>query len=129
MRDTSLHLLPLFLRWYWVERPAALTKGYMRYARALGSVFSFIYLIKTFFAPWKSIRDVYPRRGFNMQQILETLTLNLTARVIGAIVRFCALIGGVLVQAVAFFCFAAYLLLWISLPFLIVGGIVLLWFP
>lgn len=105
-----------------MERPAALMRDTVRYVRALGNAWSFPYLIKTYFAPWKSIHDAYPRRGLQFGRMMETLTLNVTARLIGACVRTIALIVGMCTLLLVLFCFACYLILWLLLPLLLIGG-------
>ena len=115
-----------FLRWSWVKRPAHIARVYTRYVSAFGSMFSLVFLIRTFAAPWKSIKDEYPRKGFNLNVILETLTLNITARVIGMVVRTGAMITGFIIQLFLFVGFAVYRLLWIFFPLLIVVGALLI---
>jgi len=87
-------------------------------------MFSIIYLIKTFVAPWKSIQDAYPSKGLNVSAILETWTLNMTARVIGMVVRTCAMIAGLLLQLILIFCFTVYVILWVIFPLLFIGGVI-----
>lgn len=116
MHSTNTSIGSLFVRWYLVQRPAEIMREYVAYAAAFGSMFSIIFLLKTLFAPWKSIRDAYPTKGFDIAAILQTLTLNITARVIGCIIRLGALLFGVLLQAALFAGFSFYILLWVAFP-------------
>lgn len=99
---------------------------YARYASAFGAMFSIIFLLKTLVTPWKSIQDAYPSKGLNVSAILETLTLNLTARAIGMFVRIGAMLTGLILQIVLSIGFAIYLFLWITLPILALGAVVYL---
>lgn len=119
----SQPLLLQFLSWYILHRPSAILRTWGRYASAFGESFSFIFLLKTFLAPYKNIKDEYPRRGFNLENILQTLTLNITARVIGMIFRTVAIVIGIAVQALLAACFIAYFLLWIFFPFASAAGL------
>lgn len=113
---TNTSIGALFLRWYLVQRPGKIVREYVAYAAAFGSMFSIIFLLKTLFAPWKSIRDSYPTKGFDLTAILQTLTLNITARAIGCIIRLGALVFGALLQAALFAGFSLYILLWLVFP-------------
>lgn len=118
-----LGILPMFLHWYFVERPLEIVRAYGNYAGAFSESFSFVYMLKTFFAPWKSIKDDYPKKGFNVEMILETLTLNVTARVIGMIFRLFAMLTGLVIQAALLVLFAAYLVAWIAYPMAVIAVI------
>lgn len=118
----------VFFHWYVVQRPKEIAHAYAAYAAAFGSMFSIVFLLKTLFAPWKSIRDTYPSKGFDITAILQTLTLNLTARVIGCIIRLGALLFGVALQIAIFAGFAFYILLWIGFPLIVIFAIPFLFY-
>lgn len=123
MQQQSTQIGLTFIHWYLVRRPAEIFRAYTEYAQAFGALFSFIFLLKTLLAPWKSIRDEYPTKGFNLQEILQTFTLNVTARVIGLIFRVCAMIAGLLLQVALLAGFLAYELLWLAFPALLVVAV------
>lgn len=117
----TVRLLPAFVRWYWVEHPPVIAKTYLQYADALRESFSIIFMLKTLFSPWKSIKDSYPTKGFNLQAILETLFLNITTRGIGAFIRACAIVAGLVIQILLLAGFLTYLVLWMVFPALILA--------
>ena len=119
---TTTSLIGLLLHWYIVDMPRNIVRSYARYAAAFAEVFAFIFLIRTLFSPWKNIVDAYPKKGFNLERIAETLTLNVTARVIGFVIRVFAMIAGILVQALCLAFFFAYLIFWITFPLIAVIG-------
>lgn len=120
--------LHMFLTWYAIERPKAIAHQYCRYASAFGESFSLIFLLKTLIAPYKNIKDEYPRRGFNLEAILQTLTLNITARVIGMIFRTVAIVFGIVTQVLLISMFMLYFLVWIFFPLAALGGIAFILF-
>ncbi len=97
---------------------------YGAYAKAFYNVFSFTFLLKTLFAPWKKISDDYPDKGLNVRAITETFFLNLTARGIGLIVRMGTMVVGIVVQLAVAALFLSYLLVWIFFPVLAIAGII-----
>ena len=112
-----------FLLWYFGERPREIVQLYVRYAQAFGEAFSFMFLLKTLIAPWKRITDEYPQKGFNIEMILQTLSLNLTSRAIGLVFRIFAMITGVIIEATLLVGFAVYLLIWILFPLLVIVSV------
>ena len=117
------HSGKLFLRWYFRDRPRELVHAYRAYAAAFAEVFAFVFLFKTLLSPWKNITDRYPSKGFNLGAILETLTLNITTRAIGSVVRILSMIAGLIVQVLLFAGFVCYGLIWLLFPLLILAGI------
>ncbi len=118
--------LPTFIGWHFGKRPGEIVKMYVAYAKAVAGIFSFTYLLRTMFSPWKAIADVYPKKGFNLAEISSVFALNMTARGIGAVIRLGTIIFGVVMQAALLAFFVAYLLAWILFPFIIVLTVILL---
>lgn len=112
-----LHVLPHALSWYFRDHPIRIIRRYREYALAFSESFSILFLLKTLFSPWKSIKDSYPAKGFNWQAIVETLFLNMTTRGIGAVIRLSAIITGLLIQIGLFVGFLLYLVWWMLFPF------------
>lgn len=113
-------VLPMFLTWYFSERPHAIVHLYLRFAQAFSETFSFMFILKTLFAPWKSITDEYPKKGFNLEEIAATFFLNLTSRGIGFIFRIVAMVTGLLIQVALLVGFMTYLLVWMLFPIIVI---------
>jgi hypothetical protein len=113
----------MFVRWYLAEVPVGIVRGYVAYAYALSEAFSILFLLRTLFSPWKNIVDAYPTKGFNLERILETLALNMTARGIGAVIRITVILAGIAMQVACLAVTAALLVLWLFFPVLSVGGV------
>lgn len=117
------HLVPAFVSWYFGERPQEIVALYLRYAGAFSESFAMLFMLKTMFAPWKSITDEYPTKGLNLQAITATFFLNLTSRAIGFVVRIAAIVMGLFTQLVLLTGFMAYLAVWLLYPVLLVLAI------
>jgi len=111
-----------FLKWYFLEKPLRIVKTYWEYFAAFNEVFSFGFLLRTLFSPWKQITDKYPARGFNLGQIAQTFTLNVTTRVIGCIFRIVAFIFGMSMHLALLVGFAAFLTAWLLFPGIFMWG-------
>ncbi len=115
-----LSIIAHFIPWYFLEMPKRIVRGYREYLRAIGEIFSFWFLIKTFLKPWKSIVDKYPKKGFNIGLIAQAFTLNCTSRIIGMIFRLTALLLGIVVEVIAFAIFIAVLGVWLMFPVILI---------
>jgi hypothetical protein len=131
MRERSIPLrlavIPMgiwtFLTWYFVEKPAQMTISTWQYIRAFAEIFSFGFLIRTFFSPWKSIVDSYPTKGFQIGLIAQTFVLNTTSRLIGAIFRTVAFAIGLAFEIILLTVCAAFIVSWLILPGIILASL------
>ena len=126
-----LWLLPgLFLGsllpWYFFEEPKHIIKNYLAYAGAFLEIISIKFLLLTLISPWKSIRDEYKGGPLNIGAFAESLTLNVTSRIIGFLFRIIALTIGIAIQIILFVGFAIYLIVWFFYPGVLVAGIAFL---
>ena len=81
--------------------------------------FSFGVLIRTLFAPWK--RDELVANQPSLGERFQLLALNLMGRLIGAVVRSCAIVGGLVVLlGVLTLCLFLWIG-WLLAPFLGLG--------
>lgn len=120
---TLLLHLRAFARWYVWEQPLWIVRRYREYATVFAEIFSFRFLLRTFFSPWKNIVDRYPAHGFQIGLIAQAFVLNCTSRLIGMIFRTVALLLGVVVECALFFAALLYLVFWVSYPVIIVTGV------
>ncbi len=110
--------IPEFLRWYFWEQPVKILKSYLEYLAAFVEIFSFIFLVRTLFSPWRQITDKYPKRGFNLTVISQTFTLNVVSRTIGFILRVFTLVMGIFAVMFLTIFFVAFYLSWLAFPIL-----------
>lgn len=109
-----------FLPWYTVYHPLHIIKTYFAFSKVAFEYFSFVFLLKTLFKPWKSITDTYPESMFDIVRVFQVLTLNLTARGVGFVVRILTILTGIVAQIALLLFFAAYGILWFLYPLLFV---------
>ena len=109
--------------WYFVKRPLLIIQSYRSYAAVFAESFSFVFLFRTLIAPWKNITDAYPKRGFDLNLMMQAMMFNVITRTIGCIVRLGAIFCGLVVQAALFCGFLVYLIVWLLFPVLFVTGI------
>ena len=113
-------LLRLFLSWYFWEVPAAIVRMYGQYAGAFAEMFSFTFMLRSLFAPWKAITDEYPENNFNWELIAQAFVLNIVTRIIGFIFRIVAICIGVILQILCLVGFFAGLIVWIAYPVIVI---------
>jgi hypothetical protein len=110
--------VPEFLRWYFWEMPSKIMRTFFDYLRAFIEIFSFIFLVRTLFSPWRQIKDKYPERGINIAAISEAFTLNMVSRTIGFLFRIVTLFIGIAFIITLTVAFAAFYLAWLVFPLL-----------
>ncbi len=107
------------IHWYFFEAPKGATKRYLQTAEAIFEIFSVMFLFRTMFSRWKGISEAYPEKGFKPAEMLSTLCLNLTSRLIGAAVRIGAIIFTLILQGMLGAGFVAYQIAWVLAPGLV----------
>ncbi len=88
--------------------------------RAIGNYFSLAPLATSLFAPWRRVREPY-RPGSTISGYLWTLAENFVSRLVGAAVRLIVISAGLLAAAAAIAVRAAYVLIWMAFPLVILG--------
>lgn len=112
-----------FLPWYFFEEPRRIIGNYFAYAAAFLEIISIPFLLRTLVSPWKSITDEYKVKGFNFSELAQSLTLNVTSRVIGFLFRSITLVIGLTAQILLLLFFLAYFIAWIIYPGVLIAAI------
>lgn len=121
--NTYKPLTALFLRWYFLEVPKQIVRGYIAYARAFAEIFPFLFLLRTLLSPWKNIVDRRPMHGIDLKKIAEKLSLGLLARLTGATVRILTILIGLIVEFLVLFAAVLIFTFWIIFPMLLVSAL------
>ncbi|MCH8244546.1 ATP-dependent Clp protease ATP-binding subunit [Patescibacteria group bacterium] len=101
--------------WYLVGTPKEILRGWRNILWFNLEYFSFLFLLKTLFAPWRRIQWTRGK-GFSIGKWFEAATGNIISRLLGAIIR-SSLIGvGVLVEFLLLFVGPVALILWFLFP-------------
>jgi hypothetical protein len=94
--------------WYYSVGLGVLFRAWMNLHWFLYHYFSIPVLLKTFFAPFRRIRE-YRARGFDPKDIFEVLVVNTLMRAVGVLVRSVVIVIGFFTQVVLFVvCAGAY---------------------
>jgi hypothetical protein len=116
--EYNLKLVTIFLKWYFFEMPFEIIKILYKYITVISKIYSFLFLIKTFFSPWKNQSYAYPDKGFNINLILKVWTSNIISRIVGAFVRFFTILMGVITTIIATAIGLIVLFIWVTYPVL-----------
>ena len=114
--EYNAKLIFIFIKWYWIEMPVNILKKIYQYVISISKVFSFSFLLKTFFSPWKNQLYSYPSKGFDIKIIFEILTSNLISRFVGAFIRGITLFFGITLLILTLLIGLIYVFIWIFYP-------------
>lgn len=115
--------VPEFIRWYFWKQPRSILLSYFAYLRAFVEIFSFVFLIRTLFSPWKQITATSTVKGFNLSMFAQNFTLNIVSRTIGFLFRLVTLTFGLISVVALTVVFGAFYVLWIGFPLLFWVGL------
>lgn len=104
--------------WYYGAGLGVLLRAWMNLHWFLYHYFSIPILLKTFFSPFRRIRE-YRVRGFDPQDIFEVLVVNTLMRIVGVLVRSVVIVIGLCAQAVLFVLGAVAYFIAITAPVLL----------
>ena len=118
--------------WYFFETPKEILKGWINILWFNLEYFSFFFLAKTLFSPWRRIH--WDRgRGINIGKWFEVFTGNIISRALGSIIRISLIITGIFVEFLILFMGPIALLFWFLFPLLLITflyqGIFVVEFP
>lgn len=122
--EYNAKLIGIFVKWYWAEMPYRIIRKTIQYIVVLGNIFSFTFLIKTFFSPWKNQLYAYPNKGFDLKHIFEVWTSNMISRVVGAFVRGFTILFGIIIVIGMVFLGVIGLIIWVLYPVLFIFFII-----
>ena len=115
--------VPDFLRWYFWKRPCFIAKTYVAYLRAMVEIFSFVFLLRTLFSPWKQITSSPAKSILHFSEWGQALTLNIVSRTIGFLFRTIMLCIGTVVTLILTIVYALYFVAWLLFPILFFVGL------
>lgn len=121
-------LIAVFVKWYWVEMPVQILKQTQVYVSVIGKIFSFKFLLKTLFAPWKNQAYAYPAKGFDLHRIFEVWTSNMVSRIVGAFVRGFTVLFGAVISFIILILGFLWLFVWVCYPILFISLIIISFF-
>jgi len=114
--EYNTKLIIIFIKWYFFEIPMKIIKQLYKYIMVISKIYSFVFLLKTFFSPWKNQSYAYPAKGFDINRILEVWTSNMVARMSGAFIRFITILIGLITIIITTFFGLLTLFVWVTYP-------------
>lgn len=112
--DTVLQFIP----WHYTKGLELFITVWMSYLELVVHYFSLPLLLKTTFAPWKRLVESDNTPGFDIGKYFETAIFNGISRVIGAIVRLCLFVAGIVLIFLTLIFGTIGIFSWIIIPLL-----------
>jgi len=116
------NIIVMWFLWQFYEMPKFLFSIWRNYLLFGLDFFSIPLLLKTLFSPWRKYNWVYPK-NFDIKEFFNTLISNAVSRILGAMCRIVLVIIGAVAQFFIFVIGIVVIILWLLIPFVIVGGI------
>jgi len=106
-----------YLAWWYAQEPIYLWQAVNAISNKILMAFSVPILLRTLFDPWK--RDVSYAENASLDVRYKIWLNNLLSRLVGFVVRFFTALTGMLFAASSFLILAAFFLVWLALPIII----------
>ena len=119
-----LMLMVGFLQWWYTRGWARFMEGFLNRLRGLTDFFSLGLLVKTFFSLFRQI-SAYGDDNASLQQQFAQFWDKMLSRIIGAVVRFIIIIGGIVTLFVVTTVGFVLTLAWPLMPLMPIAGVVL----
>ncbi len=119
--------LSLWFFWQFYGMPSFLLGVWKNYILFALNYFSLPVLLKSLFAPWRKYKWSYPK-GIRVTEFFSTLISNVFSRLMGALVRIVLIAAGIVFQVFVIFAGLIIFLLWLAVPFIIIAGILFVFF-
>ena len=112
-------IIPSYLAWHYGEAYRDIIRLWTNFLWFFGNFFSLTLLIKTFFAPWKRIKEGRGAR-FSLENIAEAVVTNTVMRLVGALMRSAVILAGSIAVLAVFWLGILLIAVWTLLPLLLV---------
>lgn len=115
MRQSRFYTLD-FVAWYYTDAFRDILNVWGNLMWFIVHFFSMPLLARTLFSPWKRMTDEYHRTG--LEDIIETLVINVMSRVFGALVRLFFIFAGLVFLVAGTIALFVGVALWVCMPVL-----------
>ncbi len=109
--------------WHYTKAYVQLFSVWRNYFHFILQFFSVGLLLRTLFAPWKRIVDVY-QGGFHIEEYFATILVNLFSRVVGFSIRVPLILIGLVLSGCMLMGLGVLYIYWTLFPLIICGLIV-----
>jgi len=112
-------LLVSYFVWHYTRAYKQIFVVWKNYTRYVMQMFSIVLLLRTLFAPWKRMVDVY-QGGFHPEAFFAGLLINTLSRFVGLVIRVPLIILGVLLSALLCVALILFYIYWTLFPVILV---------
>lgn len=116
-------IIPQYISWHYTIAFFEIFLLWKNFSWFLWNFFSIKLLFKTLFSPFRRL-DVR-RKKFDIESFFESLVTNTLMRILGFVLRAILIIFGILFIILLFCFFVGFLIVWIFLPFILLGMLIL----
>lgn len=110
-----------YFRWWYTDGFVRFLKYLKAFIIILADTFSVRIILRTFFQPWK--RDITPTEGLSLDKKFQVWIWNLISRFFGMTIKGFTFLFFLTCFSVLLIFEAAFLLIWLFFPILILGAI------
>jgi len=111
-----------FVSWWYGEQLHRLLIFSKQFYIYLADLFSVKICLRTLFAPWK--RDSAGYEGLSLQERFQVAIMNLSSRIVGALVKIFTLFTFLLIFCICFILSVISFLLWVLYPLILIAFVV-----
>jgi len=120
MDSLIIKLFPFYLSWHYSKAFVDAWRVWLDLQWFIWHFFSVGLLLRTFFSPFKRVREEVSVQSLNFEGIFGSIVVNLIMRLVGALVRSVLIIAAVVSSLVLLILGLVWLLLWLVWPVLTV---------
>lgn len=126
-KNNKQNILLVWFYWHFYEMPKFLLGVWKNYILFALNYFSLPIILKSFFSPWRRYRWNYPK-AFDITEFFSTFISNTFSRFIGVLIRIILIAIGIIFQIFVILAGLILFLFWILIPFIILFGILFVFF-
>ena len=114
-----LTFVPLYFQWHYTKGTKDLVAVWSNFLWFEFHFFSVPVMLKTLFVPFRRLGETYPK-FIDFEEFFSALLVNTLMRIVGAVLRLCIIVVGLLTWVILFGLGIAVFAAWLLLPALLV---------
>jgi hypothetical protein len=118
-----LSILHDYFLWHYTRAYKEIFHVWLNFLWFIVHFFSIPQLLRSWFAPFKRIVEER-KKGFDFEDFVGSLIINLMSRIVGAIMRSILILLGLVFLSITFIAGVLVQLFWIFVPMILVGGLI-----
>lgn len=114
----SLYLIPFYGKWHYTQAFRDLYRNWKNFIIFVLYFFSLRLLLRTWLSPFGRLNEEY-KKGFELEDFLETLVVNILMRVVGFVLRTFVILTGIFALILVILLGPVVFVLWALAPFIV----------